>query len=80
MSNDTLALLISGISLLGTGFNAWLKLQIRADIQQLEKDIMREVAKDFVRREVADREWQEIEERRKEFDRRVTLLESARWK
>ena len=73
MSNDTLALLISAVSLAGTGFNAWLKLQIRSDIQQLEKDILREVDTKFVRKGESDLEMEALE-------RRVQLLESARWK
>lgn len=49
MSENHLALIVSGLSLIGTAVNMWLKLQIRLEVMEMRKEILDEVDRKYVR-------------------------------
>jgi hypothetical protein len=55
------ALIVSGVSLLGTLVNMWLKLQIRVELLEMKQSIMEWAGEEFARKEDTDRRLDGLE-------------------
>jgi len=49
VAENHLALIVSGLSLIGTLVNVWLKMQIRLEVLEMRKSILDEVDLKYVR-------------------------------
>lgn len=72
MTTDILAIALSVLSLAGTLFNVWLKLQIRAGQLEMEKSLLQAIDKKYATQEVVGVKFAE-------HDRRLGALEGKRW-
>jgi hypothetical protein len=61
MPETHLALIVSLLSLIGTAVNMWLKLQIRLEVLQSQKQILDYVDERYVRKEVLGVVFPQIE-------------------
>ena len=50
MAENHIAVIVSGLSLIGTLINMWLKMQIRLEVLEMRKAILDEVDQKYVRR------------------------------
>jgi plasmid maintenance system antidote protein VapI len=69
---ELVTVILSALSLVGTGLQFWLKLQIKADMLTMEKSILRAIEEKYATQQVVELKFAEHE-------RRLSVVEGKRW-